>query len=139
MPSDQDDVDDLFGGTPAAPSTPFSAKPSADHRKETRVRANWRARVLLPDQRIVELNICDLSESGMGLISEIGIPPSSVLTIALAVPDLHDSKRITAVRGSIKTTHMTVRGQLIHCGATWVEISADGRELINQWVRRLRK
>jgi hypothetical protein len=137
MPRDQDDVDDMFGGAPAA--APLAGKPSADHRKESRVRANWRARVLLPDQRIVELNIFDLSESGMGLISEIGVPPFSVLTIALAVPDLHDSKRITAVRGTIKTTHMTVRGQLIHCGATWVEISADGRELVNQWVRRLRK
>ena len=139
MPSDQDDVDNLFGGAPAAPPTPFPAKPSADHRKESRVRANWRARVLLPDQRVVELNIFDLSESGMGLVSEIGIPPFSVLTIALAVPDLNDSKRITAIRGTIKTTHMTVRGQFIHCGCTWVEIPADGRELVNQWVRQLRK
>jgi len=139
MPNDQDDVDDMFGSAPAAPRTPFPAKPSADHRKESRVRANWRARVLLPDQRVVELNIFDLSESGMGLVSEIGIPPFSVLTIALAVPDLNDSKRITAIRGTIKTTHMTVRGQFIHCGCTWAEISADGRDLVNQWVRRLRK
>jgi hypothetical protein len=139
VPSDQDNVDDLFGGAPAAAPAPSAANPSADHRKESRVRAKWRARVLLPDQRIVELNTFDLSESGMGLISEVGIPAASLLTIALAVPDQHDSKKITVVRGTIKTTHMTVRGQFIHCGSTWVEISADARELVNQWVRHLRK
>jgi hypothetical protein len=139
MPSDQDDVDNLFGGAPAAAPTPLAANPSTDHRKESRVRANWRARVLVRDQRIVELNIFDLSESGMGLISEIGIPPFSVLTIVLAVPGQNDATRITPVSGTIKTTHMTVRGQFIHCGGAWVEISADGRELVNQWMRRLRK
>jgi hypothetical protein len=27
----------------------------------------------------------------------------------------------------------------IHCGGTWVEILAASRDLINQWVRRLRR
>ena len=139
MTNDQDDADDLFAGTAATPPSPLPAKPSADNRKESRVRANWQARVLLPSDRIVELNVFDLSESGIGLISEVGIPAHSVLPLALAVPGLHDGNKITAVSGTIKTTHMTVRGQHIHCGGTWVEISADGRELVNQWVRHLRK
>ena len=50
------------------------------------MRANWQARVLLASDRIVELNVFDLSESGIGLISEVGIPAHSVLPIALAVP-----------------------------------------------------
>jgi hypothetical protein len=141
MPTDQDDADALFGGAaapPAAPS-PFGAKPSADNRKEARVRANWQARVLLPNDRIVELNLFDLSESGVGLVSETGIPAHSVLQLALAVPGLNEATRITPVTGSIKTTHMTVRGPLIHCGGTWVTLPSEARDLINQWVRRLRK
>ena len=139
MPTDQDDADELFGGSAAPPTKPLSAKPTADNRKESRVRANWQARVLLPNDRIVELHVFDLSESGIGLISEVGIPAHSVLPLALAVPGLHDPSKITPVSGTIKTTHMTVRGHYIHCGGLWVDIASDQRELINQWVRRLRR
>ena len=139
MPTDQDDADDLFGGAAAAPGPPLPAKPGADNRRETRVRANWPARVLLAGDRIVQLNVFDLSESGIGLITEIGIPAHSVLSIALAVPGLNDPGKITPVSGTIKTTHMTVKGHYIHCGGLWVEIPTTSRDLINQWVRRLRK
>jgi hypothetical protein len=142
MPTDQDDANALFGtapSAPSAPSAPFGTPPASDHRREPRVRANWQARVLLANDRIVELNLFDLSESGIGLITEVGIPANSVLNIALAVPGLNDPLKITPVTGTIKTTHMTVRGQYIHCGGTWVEIPAASRDLINQWVRRLRK
>ena len=142
MPTDQDDADALFGGGAAAPpasASPFGAKPSADHRREPRVRASWQARVLLASDRIIEMNLFDLSEGGIGLVTEIGIPAHSVLQIALAVPGLSDASRITPVSGTIKTTHMTVKGHYIHCGGTWVEIPTASRDLINQWVRRLRK
>ena len=139
MPNDQDDADALFGSSAAAPKAPAAAKSKDDNRKEPRVRANWQARVLLASDRFVELNLFDLSESGIGLISEVGIPAHSVLNIALAVPGLNDPGKITPVSGTIKTTHMTVRGHYIHCGALWVEIPTASRDLINQWVRRLRK
>ena len=142
MPNDQEEADALFG-TPAAaasPPSPFGpANAGADNRRESRVRANWQARVLLPGERIVELNVFDLSESGIGLVSEVGIPANSVLQIALAVPGLNDPTKITPVTGTVKTTHMTVKGHYIHCGGMWVTIAGDQRELINQWVRRLRK
>jgi len=142
MPTDQDEADALFGAAPS-PTSPFAAKTGAgagpEHRKEARVRANWQARVLLPDKRVVALNLHDLSESGVGLVSEIGIPAHSVLQIALAVPGLNDASTITPVTGTIKTTHMTVKGHLVHCGGMWVTIAPDQRELINQWVRRLRR
>ena len=141
IPTDQDDTDALFGGaaTPPASPSPFGAKAGADNRREPRVRANWTARVLLAGDRIVEMNLFDLSESGVGLVTEVGIPAHSVLQIAIAVPGLNDPAKITPVSGTIKTTHMTVKGHYIHCGASWVEIPAASRDLINQWVRRLRK
>jgi hypothetical protein len=139
MPNDQDEADALFGGGASSPKPPLPGKPSTDNRKESRVRANWPARVLLASDRIVQLNLFDLSESGIGLVSEVGIPAHSVLQIALAVPGLNDPLKITPVTGTIKTTHMTVKGHYIHCGGMWVQIPSDGRELINQWVRRLRR
>ena len=137
MPSDQDEADALFGAPP--PPSPLAGKSGVEHRKESRVRVNWQARVLLPGSRMVELNLFDVSESGVGLVSEVGIPAHSVLQIALAVPGLNDPTKITPVTGTVKTTHMTVKGHYVHCGGMWVTIASDQRELINQWVRRLRK
>ena len=139
MPDEQDEADDLFGSAAPPPKPAAGAKPKEENRKESRVRVDWRARVLLASDRIVELNVFDLSENGIGLISEVGIPAHSVLNIALAVPGLNDAHKITPVSGTIKTTHMTVRGHFIHCGGLWVEIPMASRDLINQWVRRLRK
>ena len=139
MPTDQDDADALLGGAAMPAASPLGAKAGADNRRETRVRANWPARVLLAPDRIVELNVFDLSESGIGLITEVGIPAHSVLQVALAVPGLNDPGKITPVSGTIKTAHMTVKGHYIHCGGLWVEIPTASRDLINQWVRRLRK
>ena len=139
MSSDQDDADALFGNAMPPPASPFPTKPGIENRKEPRVRANWQARVLLPDGRVVQLNVFDLSESGLGLVSELGIPAHSVLQIALAVPGLNDPHKITPVTGTIKTTHMTVKGPLVHCGGMWVTLPGESRDLVNQWVRRLRK
>jgi len=138
MPTNQDDADDLFGGASSPPTAPLPG-PGPDSRREPRVRANWQARVLLASDRIVELNVFDLSEGGIGLVSEVGIPANTVLQLALAVPGLNESTKITPVTGTIKTTHMTVKGHYIHCGGSWVTISAESRDLLNQWVRRLRK
>ncbi len=137
MPTDQDDADALFGGAATPPKSPLPGK-SAESRKETRVRANWQARVLLSGDRVVALNVYDLSESGIGLISETGIPAHTELQLALAVPGLNEPGKITPVTGTIRTTHMTVRGHYVHCGGTWVTIPAASRDLLNQWVRKLR-
>jgi len=143
MSTDQDEADALFGSGPVAtspPASPLGTKlATAENRKETRVRVNWQARVLLPGDRVVQLNAYDVSESGIGLVSQVGIPAHSVLQIAVAVPGLHDPTRLTPVTGTVKTTHMTVRGHDVHCGGLWVQIASDQHELINQWVRRLRR
>jgi hypothetical protein len=39
----------------------------------------------------------------------------------------------------MKTTHMTIKGNDVHCGGVWVSIANDSREFVNQWIRRLRK
>ena len=62
-----------------------------------------------------------------------------MLPLALAVPGLNDQNKITPVSGTVKTTHVTVRGHYIHCGGIRVEIPTASRDLVNQWVRRLRK
>jgi len=112
------------------------AKPEA--RKEVRVKVKWPARVQLADGRVVELRVCDVSESGVALAGELPIPAHSVLTLAISVPGQVDPARTTTVTGTMKTAHMTVRGPDLVYGGTWVSLEAKGRDLIRQWIKRLR-
>jgi hypothetical protein len=117
------------GGLPVA---------KADARKEIRVKVKWPARVQLAGGRVVEMRVCDVSESGVALAGEVPITPHSVLSVAISIPGLVDPSRTTAVTGTMRTAHMTVRGPDLVYGGTWVTLEAKGRELIREWVKRLR-
>ncbi len=145
MSTPPEDIDALFD-TPAPPSpvqpaSPLggAATPSADSRKEQRVKVSWPARVQLPNGSVLELRVRDLSESGVGLSTTHHIPPSTVLNFAMGVPGLHEAGKITPVTGTIKTTYVVVKGNDLMCGGMWVNLPADGRELLDKWIRRLRK
>jgi hypothetical protein len=142
MSTKQDDTDDIFGlsAAPVASAKPpfGGAAPSKEARKEPRVKVKWAARVQLSDGRVVELGVCDISEGGIGLAGEVGIPTNSILTCAIAVPGLNDPTKITPIVGTIKTTHATVRGLDLIYGGTWISLDADARDLLKNWIRRLR-
>lgn len=133
------DIDDIFGAaSPPEVDKPVFAAPSKDARKEVRVKVKWAARVQLPNGNVVEMRVCDISEGGIGLAGEVGIPPNSLLTCAVAVPGLNNSTQVTAIVGTIKTTHCTVRGLDLVYGGTWVRNDAGAQDLLKKWIRRLR-
>lgn len=141
MPTSQDDADALFdlpARTPPPLSQPAPA-PSADSRRETRVKVSWPARVQLPNGRVVDLRVRDLSESGLGLLTDVNIPANSVLNFAMGVPGLNEPTKITPVTGTIKTTYLVLQGPDLCCGGMWVSLPEDSRALLNKWIRRLRK
>jgi hypothetical protein len=43
------------------------------------------------------------------------------------------------VTGTIRTTYVVVQGRDLCCGGTWVSLPHDGRELLDKWIRRLRR
>jgi len=143
MTTPPEDVDALFDApappSPVVPSSPLPGAPAADGRKEQRVKVSWPARVQLPGGKVIELRVRDLSESGVGLVTNQNIPPSSVLNFAMGVPGLHEPTKITPVSGTIKTTYVVVKGQDLMCGGMWVSLPAESRELLDKWIRRLRK
>ena len=143
MTTPPEDVDALFDApAPSSPvvtsSPPFGAAPS-EGRKEHRVKVSWPARVQLPNGKVIELRVRDLSESGVGLVTESHIPPSTVLNFAMGVPGLHEPTKITPVTGTIKTTYVVVQGRDLCCGGMWVSLPPDSRDLLDHWIRRLRK
>ncbi len=144
MSTPPEDIDALFDAP--APSAPVQSTnpllggaPSVDSRKEHRVKVSWPARVQLPNGRVVELRVRDLSESGVGLLTEHHIPPNTVLNFAMGVPGLNEATKITPVTGTIKTTYVVVQGRDLVCGGMWVSLPSDSRELLDKWIRRLRK
>ena len=143
MSTPPEDVDALFDApAPAAPVQPahplLGASPN-EARKEHRVKVSWPARVQLPNGKVVELRVRDLSESGVGLMTTVHIPPSTVLNFAMGVPDLTTPTKITPVTGTVRTTYVVLQGREMYCGGTWVSLSADHRDLLENWIRRLRK
>ena len=143
MSTPPEDIDALFDApappSPVLPVAPQQSAASSDGRKEQRVKVSWPARVQLPNGKVIELRVRDLSESGVGLLTTHHIPPSSVLNFAMGVPGLHESTKITPVTGTIKTTYVVVKGNDLFCGGMWVSLPADSRELLDKWIRRLRK
>lgn len=144
MSNTPDDIDALFDApAPAAPApaTPVLSAPDigAELRREQRVKVSWPARVQLPNGRVAELRVRDISDGGVGLLTEVHIPASTVLNFAMGVPGFDDPARVTAVSGTIKTSYVVVQGRDMVCGGVWVSIAADQRELIGKWIRKLRK
>lgn len=142
MPTDPEDIDALFDApaSPPAPAAPPKApEGDASHRREQRVKVSWPARVQIPSGKVIDLRVRDLSESGVGLVTNTNIPASTVLNFAMGVPGLYEPSKITPVSGTIKTTYMVLQGNDICCGGMWVSLSDESRELLNRWIRRLRK
>ena len=143
MTTPPEDIDALFDApappSPVQPASPFAAASPAEGRREQRVKVSWPARVQLPGGRVIELRVRDLSESGVGLMTDHHIPPSTVLNFAMGVPGLNEPSKITPVTGTIKTTYVVVQGRDLVCGGMWVVLPQDSRELLDKWIRRLRK
>ena len=144
MTTPPEDIDALFDApAPPAPVLPAPPLPgvsaAAEGRKEQRVKVSWPARVQLPSGKVLELRVRDLAESGVGLVTAQHIPPNTVLNFAVGVPGLHEASRITPVTGTIKTTYVVVKGQDMMCGGMWVSLPAEGRDILDKWIRRLRK
>lgn len=147
MPTSPEDIDALFDA-PAPPAPVKSIQPStnpllgaapAEGRREQRVKVSWPGRVQLSNGKVFELRVRDLSESGVGLLTDLRIPPNTLLNFAMGVPGLLEPMKITPVSGTIKTTYVVVQGQDLVCGGTWVTLPQQSRELLDQWIRRLRK
>lgn len=144
MTTPTEDVDALFDA-PAPPSPviapghPLLGASHTEARSEPRVKVAWPARVQLPNGKVVELRVRDLSESGIGMLTDVHIPPDTVLNFAMGVPGFHEATKITPVSGTIKTTYVVVQGRDLVCGGTWVSLPSDSRELLDKWIRRLRK
>lgn len=114
------------------------AADAPDSRTDQRVKVWWPARLRLPDGRVIELKVRDVSRSGVGLVSDEDIPAGTVADFEMDVPQPNEGNRITPVKGTIRMTSYTVvQGLEILCGGSW-QAPPAGLELVTLWIKKLR-
>jgi len=132
------DTDELFSlGSSSSPAQAPKSRAGTEARRERRMHVKWAARALLAGGQVVPLSVRDISERGVGLVSERPIPQHATLRVAVAVPDLNTPGRFTTVVGSVKTAHITVSGPDLIYGGVWLALEANGAEIIRKWVLKL--
>lgn len=114
------------------------ADDAPDSRTVLRVDVAWPARMRLPEGRVIELQVRNISERGVGLVSNEPVPAYAVVDFEMAVPSLAAGGASTPVKGRIKTTYTVAQGAAILCGGTWQE-PPDDLALVNRWIDALRR
>lgn len=112
------------------------ADDAPDSRARLRVAVAWPARVRLPEGRVVMLDVRNVSEVGVGLMSAEPIPAHTVVGLEMEVPAL-GAGGVTRVAGTIRTTYTVTQGASVLFGGTWQEPPAD-QALVDAWIARLR-
>jgi hypothetical protein len=114
-----------------------AADDAPDSRTRLRVEVAWPARMQLPDGRLIDLKVRNISEGGVGLMSDEHIPARTVVNFEMDVPPLDEGGEITLVKGKIRTTYTVAHGAELLCGGTW-QVPPAGLELVDMWIKRLR-
>jgi hypothetical protein len=109
-----------------------------ESRTDLRVDVSWPARMRLPGGRVIELQVRNISEGGVGLMSDEDIPARTVVSFEMDALQPDGSGGITPVKGTIKTTYTVAHGAKILCGGTW-QAPPAGADLVKAWIARLRR
>ncbi len=95
------------------------ATDAPDSRTDRRTEVSWPARMQLPNGNVIDVKVRNISENGVGLVSDERIPADAVVTIEMAVPPSGEGGETRSVNGTIRTTYTIVQGAGILCGGTW--------------------
>ncbi len=107
-----------------------------DSRTHFRVDVSWPARMQLPNGRVIELKVRNVSERGVGLVSDEDIPAHAVVDFEMDVPQSEKVGAATAVKGTIKTTYTVAQGSGIFCGGIW-QVPPIDLQVVKAWLERL--
>ena len=115
----------------------FERSTQIDGRREPRFNVHWRAGLKLPNGRIIDLRVKDISESGMGLVAAEAVAPSVTLEVRVRVPEPDNPTQAVDVTGTVKVAFVAMRGYDFQIGVTWVDRGDAGRHQMARWMRRM--
>jgi PilZ domain len=109
-----------------------------DNRREQRYRVYWPARLHLPGADTLDARLKDISENGLGLNTGGALLVGSVLPITMGVPDANGGPQLMAVQCNVRVANVVLAGRDYRIGALWLEPSPSVRQVIDNWVLKLR-
>lgn len=116
----------------------LASMPMVESRREQRYRVHWRAHLHLPAERLLEARLRDISHDGLGMTAGEAVALGTVLPVTIGMPDPDGAPRLLAVPCSVRVVNVVLTGLDYRMGAVWVDVSPGVRQLIEQWVRKLR-
>jgi hypothetical protein len=116
----------------------FASPPKIESRREQRYRVYWRANLHLAGGRTIEARLSDISGDGLGFIAGEALAMGTVLPITMGVPDPDGGPQILAVQCSVRVVNVVLSGRDYRLGALWLDPSANVRQVIENWIRKLR-
>lgn len=114
------------------------APAQVDSRREQRYRVYWRANLHLAGARTIDARLSDISGDGLGLIAGEAIGMGTVLPVTVGVPDADGGPQVLAVQCSVRVVNVVLSGRDYRMGALWVDPSSNVRQVIENWIRKLR-
>ncbi|MFN7849966.1 MAG: PilZ domain-containing protein [Burkholderiales bacterium] len=120
---------DLAAAIPAA----APAVGGRDGRKFLRANVSWRAAIRINNQAQA-IKVVNVSEGGLGIVTEIALPMGQSFQMAVMVPLSVDLLRQEQVVFTGKVVHSVISGGMYRIGMQFVTISDSHRSLIRDWV-----
>ena len=121
----------------AAPFHPGSTAqfPSGlEQRMHRRARASWAARLIDAAGIINTAQVCDVSEGGFGLMSDVRMPAGALLDIVLAVPKNKACDRSVPVRCQVRVVSCSFVGEHSRLSVQIVSLPKESRIAIRNYV-----
>jgi hypothetical protein len=109
-----------------------------DSRREQRYRVYWRAHLHLAGARTIDARLSDISGDGLGLTAGEAVGVGTLLPITMGVPDPDGGPRLLAVECSVQVVNLVLSGRDYRMGALWVDPSLGVRQVVENWIRKLR-
>ena len=105
-----------------------------EQRSQRRARANWASRLINAAGTVNTGRVCDVSEGGFGLMSDVHMPVGSLLEVALAVPRLNDDARSVPVRCKVRVVSCAFAGEQSRLGVQFTALPMESRLAIRRYV-----
>ena len=110
---------------------------SIDDRTEPRYQVNWRARMTLPDGQVLDVRVQDISQSGVGMLSDVPVQGNTVMNVVMGVPDPDNLARVMGVPVQVHMAYVVLNNHDFRVGGKWVNLQPAARDLLQAWIRRL--
>ena len=103
-------------------------------RRQRRARANWASRLVNAAGDVNHGRVCDISEGGFGMMSNVHMPAGATMDVVLAVPKSGAGDRSVPVRCKVRVLSCTFSGEQSRLSAQFLDLPKDARLAIRSYV-----